>query len=313
MLLLAGLSLSRCNKGYGPLDTTLTIYPSVQVEQSGDSLRLEGWKGYYYFPADTATYWVSSYQNALDGVFSRQYADGDFNSQTAEVNGSKWVRFPNINSTSAMLLVVYPDDSLYAWRPMNFVDGLDSMTVRLVFKRWQTDSVDTKSGKWNIVLKNKKTIAPVYLPAYQVNASVVEKAGEKPTKITTWRGYYYTVEHTDYKVASLSDAKERVLTPTVEGGEKLTEKSVDAENKATNYIRFQKLKKSTLMLVIYDVGKEVYAYRPYEVDEEVKELVMTDLTFRTYETGQYKENGWTVVITDPKEPDPDPAPVTPAE
>lgn len=78
----------------------------------------------------------------------REYLEG----RPALTKDSTWVRFENLVETPALLLIVHPEDSIYAWRQFDFVDGLDSMSTKLNFKAYDRGR-NYAQNKWDIVPK----------------------------------------------------------------------------------------------------------------------------------------------------------------
>ena len=296
ILVLVMLSLTRCDKGEGPVDTTLTIYPTVQQVSGGDTIQIEGWQGYYLI-GDTSVYAVNLFEKFGDSHFITKDSVPVPFSGEAEIHGSQWVRFRNMAYQSIVLLIVHPQDSVFAWRQMYFVDGLDSMSQRLFFKSFQSGVKETQN-KWNISYVAETTKEPEVEehPAYKIHTYIyklVEGSDDQYEVVTSkaWQAYYFAVEDRSYTVASLDDAKNRVLTPATDL------ESFNAENDATTeYVRYISLPDSPqlTLLVMYEPDYGVYAYRYYEtaVGQEEENA---NLYFRLDRTEPYTEAGWTVV------------------
>ena len=296
VLVLMALALTRCDKGEGPIDTTLTIYPTVQQVSGGDTIQIEGWQGYYLI-GDTSVYTINLFEKFGDSHFITKDSVPVPFSGEAEIHSSQWVRFRNMNNASIVLLIVHPDDSVFAWRQMTFVDGLDSMSQRLFFKTYQSDVKETQN-KWNIsyVAETTKEPEKEEYPAYKINTYIyklVEGSDDQYEIVTSkaWQAYYFAVADRSYTIASLDDAENRVLTPAADL------ETVNAENDATTeYVRYVSLPDSPqlMLMVIYESEHGIYAYRYYTAGENQEEE-NANLYFRLDRTESYTEAGWTVV------------------
>lgn len=296
VLALLALSLTRCDKGEGPIDTTLTIYPTVQQVPQGDTIQIEGWQGYYLI-GDTSMYAVNLFEKFGDSHFITKDSVAVPFSGEAEINGKEWIRFRNMAYESIVLLIVHPEDSVFAWRQMNFVDGLDSMSQRLFFKSYLS-GVTEPQNRWNIsyVAEEEKEPEVEEYPAYKIHTFIyklVEGSDDQYEVVTSkaWQAYYFAVDDQSYTIASLNDARNRILTPAAD----LI--SVNAENDATTeYVRYVGLPDSPqlMLMVIYEPDHGVYAYRYYEATAGQEEE-NANLYFRLDRTEAYTEAGWRVV------------------
>ncbi|MCD8186486.1 MAG: hypothetical protein LUD68_08610 [Rikenellaceae bacterium] len=320
VFLLALVSLTRCDSGYRALDTTVSVDARLQYNQGGDSVQVEGWQAWYFEHTDPITYYVENLEQALRGIFKSTEGQETHSAQPVEVDGPEPILFKNIPARSAMLLVVHPETQVYAYRQMDFTDGLDTMWIRLPFPLWQTsDSVVV--NKWNVILRHRSDTggdggdgdgdgdggdddeaeeadyANGY-PSYRVDTYVVTEGEEglKDTlRVRTVRGYYYAVPDEQYTVLSLEDAVQGVVSSTREGQPGPEGELIRAKRNTTDgYVRFTGLDPQLKILVLFDEANRLYAYRFYREPDGDESVV--NLYFQLDAQEDYEDKSWFIFI-----------------
>ena len=299
LLVLAGLSLGSCSTKMGPLDTTFTVVTQTQRVQGETAVGVDGWIGYYLY-SDSLTYTVDSFENALDGYFAPHGGSGEGVSADGQAAvQDSIVVFPNLDQTPALMLLVHPDDSLYAWRQIDLVDGLPNMSTKLIFKAYQASGEEGKVitetlNNWNVIYASTtvETEEEVPTSTYKVNPTYQETEGGEKKKSTAWKGYYYVVDHADYEIRNLANAIGHIVHSTT-SGEVLTGEWTDAENKPTEHILFSEMKERTFLLVIYEESLKVFAYRYIEIAEGSD--LTEPLNFLLDKYAPYKDI-WNIVV-----------------
>ena len=154
VLAAAVLLLGRCSKGFGSIDTTLTVHTFLQTSASpADTLYTDDWIGYYFY-ADTNTYKVLSYEDARAGKLSLLTDPKnklDYTGQASMLDTTR-LQFLHLVQDPVVLVIVQPDSMIYAWRQLQLVDGLDQLALKLFFKTHQTAVYE--ENKWQVVPKN---------------------------------------------------------------------------------------------------------------------------------------------------------------
>ena len=297
LILILGLSLVRCTTKVGPIDLTFTVYSYLQTKTTpdADTLYTDQWVGYYFEGADSLTYKVASFEDAKAGRLHNIVSNSTYNYTAKAETSNALVEFQDIRATPVMMLIVLEEAQMYAWRQLNPVDGLDEMSARLFFRTWRTAEY-VESG-WRVFPK----VAWYKPTSYQVNAKIQQRETPNNTITSkTWKGYYYVVDNTDYKILNFEDAKNHVVTAG--SGETLEEGFKNAENKATEHVLFSGLTEKSLMLVIYEEEREIFAYRFLNIAEGKEEE--EDLVFKLFKYEDYTEGEWYISVP-PKEEEPE--------
>jgi hypothetical protein len=150
--LVACFALARCSKGYTTINTTYTVYLSLQSKRApdADTIYTENWKAYYHY-GDTSQYRLHSYDDAEKGRLISIKDAVAVQGTAAGALDNIGVQFRNLTQKSVILWIVQPDSMMYAWRQVELVDGLDEMSTRLVFRTWEPG--DYELNRWKISRK----------------------------------------------------------------------------------------------------------------------------------------------------------------
>ncbi len=143
ILLLAGLSLTRCATNMGPIDTNVIIRTAIETGAANnrDTIFTANWDAFYFY-ADTLAYHSPTLADVLAKQLRARNVAGNSAPSvigaagTAEVPDTAHIRFNHLKE-KAILVVFQPDSMVYAWRPIELVDGLPDVYLDFYFQMWQ--------------------------------------------------------------------------------------------------------------------------------------------------------------------------------
>lgn len=131
-------------------DTQFIIKPNLQAESGAEMSIAGGARAYAWF--NRTTDWVfASYEDALAGVLTdtlnrtTESVAPDAESVTLDTEGMQGLLQIDTRSQSVMLLVLYPDADLCAWRIFATGENLSPTYLTVQFRPWKTGAY-TDSG-----------------------------------------------------------------------------------------------------------------------------------------------------------------------
>lgn len=140
MLYAAALLLSGCFKSVS-YDTDVILKSWVQ-KASADPLEPTVGVVAYAFEADTVTWTVSSYENALNGILTRKGTD---ETGVSPVRGELYrvdsvdmdLLLMRVRSTPVVLVAVDTENRLYGYRQQELGENLPQLYTSVIFRPWK--------------------------------------------------------------------------------------------------------------------------------------------------------------------------------
>lgn len=140
MLYAAALLLSGCFKSVS-YDTDVILKSWVQ-KASADPLEPAVGVVAYAFEADTVTWTVSSYENALNGILTRKGTD---ETGVSPVRGELYrvdsvdmdLLLMRVRSTPVVLVAVDTENRLYGYRQQELGENLPQLYTSVIFRPWK--------------------------------------------------------------------------------------------------------------------------------------------------------------------------------
>lgn len=140
ILYAAALSLAGCFKSVG-YDTDVILKSWVQPESS-DALQPAQGVVAYAFEADTTTWTVASYEDALNGILTRKGTD---ERGVPPVQGVLYrldsidmdLQLMRVSSTPVVVVAVDPENRLYGYRQQELGENLPRLFTSVVFRPWK--------------------------------------------------------------------------------------------------------------------------------------------------------------------------------
>lgn len=265
---------------------TTYVFKPLEQEKSGDPTQILADAKLYAFAADTSSWEVASYKDALAGVISQR---GNRNEKIStplaagepyEQEGVEGLLQMSFDRSSVMVVAVDTKNELYGYTQQEVPENTPKIYVTLIFKRWK-QGYSYKDGKW--LMFNDSYTPPIYIDS-QVTAQLQAEEGAEPTVPSNLRVYAYAVDTTAWKINSYNDAAQRIIYG-------------------------MKVSSPTLMVVVTDPVNQLYAYSQQEVEivEGGQPVNFLPVVFRPWkqEYLYVEEGGWRVVNDKlaPKEPE----------
>ena len=193
---------------------TTYVFKPLEQEKSGDPTQILADAKLYAFAADTSSWEVASYKDALAGVISQR---GNRNEKIStplaagepyEQEGVEGLLQMSFDRSSVMVVAVDTKNELYGYTQQEVPENTPKIYVTLIFKRWK-QGYSYKDGKW--LMFNDSYTPPIYIDS-QVTAQLQAEEGAEPTVPSNLRVYAYAVDTTAWKINSYNDAAQRIIT-----------------------------------------------------------------------------------------------------
>ncbi|MCH5330408.1 MAG: hypothetical protein J1E04_05520 [Alistipes sp.] len=155
----AAMMLAGCFKKVSH-DTVFIIQPNLQ-EESGQTLMpvAEGCEARAWFKR-TAKWSVASYDDALANILTdtengnTESAEPDALSEPWEDYGVSGLLRIATESSSVLLVVLYPEERMFAWRVYKTAENLSPVNLKFQFRPWRykydAQSNAYRDGDWNV-------------------------------------------------------------------------------------------------------------------------------------------------------------------
>lgn len=250
----------------------------------------------FAFGADTVSWTVASYDDALAGVITSK-SDPSVKqsvplaaSQPYVFEGVEgWISLA-LNRERQMIVAVDPVDRLYAYTDQSIGVNLSPLYVSLVFQPWK-QTVSYKNGTWSIY--NEFYEPPLLLDCF-VDARAQAKEGDEPKPLQSAKVYAYAVDTTAWRIVSYDDAVNGIITSKTSAQTRTTP-DFPAYPVSESSLFGMEVSSSPLMLVVVDREHRIYAYTEREVDLLGASLTFT-LLFRPWvEQWIVVDDGWCFV------------------
>lgn len=314
LLLAATASLAGCFKDVST-HTTYVLKP-LRQEISGDMLQPISNARAFAFDADTASWTVASYEDALNGTISGRYNTQMKNSAPIAVAepcgpGEFEGRIQmQLSRPSQMVVVVNPVNKLYAYTQQKVAENMPFTYVTLLFRPYR-EGLIYKEGNW--IFCNDFYVPPTYIDCYLVPMQQKEKDGPEtafPVSSADITAYAFSADTTLWKIDSYADASNGILTSKNRPDETRDSPNFKAYPEKDNFR--MSVSSQTLMIVIVDRKSTMYAYTKKIIDLHGTPETFS-VVFRPWmETYSYGDDGWRVVNDKykPEEPDEPETPVS---
>lgn len=307
LLWAAAALLAGCFKDVST-QTTYVLKP-LRQEVSGDVLQPVASARAFAFDADTVSWTVASYEDALNGIISGRYNTEMKNSTPVAVAqpcgpGEFEGRIQmQLNRSSQMVVVVNPVNKLYAYTQQQVAENMPFTYVTLLFKPYREGLV-YKEGNW--IFCNDFYVPPTYIDCYLVPLRQQEQEGSEtafPVTSADITAYAFSADTTLWKIDSYADASNGILTSKNDPLEKRDNPNFKAYPEEDKFR--MSVSSETLMIVIVDRRSTMYAYTKKIIDLHGTPETFS-VVFRPWmETYSYEDDGWRVVNDEYKPEDPD--------
>lgn len=153
---------------------TTYVFKPLEQEKSGDPTQILADAKLYAFAADTSSWEVASYKDALAGVISQR---GNRNEKIStplaagepyEQEGVEGLLQMSFDRSSVMVVAVDTKNELYGYTQQEVPENTPKIYVTLIFKRWK-QGYSYKDGKW--LMFNDSYTPPIYIDS-QVTAQL---------------------------------------------------------------------------------------------------------------------------------------------
>ena len=290
---------------------TTYVFKPLEQEKSGDPTQILADAKLYAFAADTSSWEVASYKDALAGVISQR---GNRNEKIStplatgepyEQEGVEGLLQMSFDRSSVMVVAVDTKNELYGYTQQEVPENTPKIYVTLIFKRWK-QGYSYKDGKW--LMFNDSYTPPIYIDSH-VTAQLQAEEGAEPTVPSNLRVYAYAVDTTAWKINSYNDAAQRIITSKSDPKQTRTSPDFEAYYSKESVTYGMKVSSPTLMVVVTDPVNQLYAYSQQEVEivEGGQPVNFLPVVFRPWkqEYLYVEEGGWRVVNDKlaPKEPE----------
>lgn len=144
-------------------DTVFIIKPNLQSESGSEMTVAEGVTAYAWFDR-TEDWSFASYEDAVAGILTdtetgkTETAAPDAESTTADEPGSEGLLRLETRSASVLLLLLYPEEEMYAWRVYATGENLSPTYLTVQFRTWRTAGY-TDSG-WTVDMTPRNPQTP---------------------------------------------------------------------------------------------------------------------------------------------------------
>ena len=153
ILFAAVLLMSGCFKSVG-YDTDVILKSWVQAESSGELVPATGVVA-YAFEADTMTWTIASYEDALNGVLTRKGSDergvAPADGAVIRVDSVEMdLLSMHVSSTPVIVVAVDTENKLYGYRQQDLGENLPQLYTSVIFRPWKQlkKYVD---GSWRMI------------------------------------------------------------------------------------------------------------------------------------------------------------------
>ena len=162
---------------------TTYVFKPLEQEKSGDPTQILADAKLYAFAADTSSWEVASYKDALAGVISQR---GNRNEKIStplaagepyEQEGVEGLLQMSFDRSSVMVVAVDTKNELYGYTQQEVPENTPKIYVTLIFKRWK-QGYSYKDGKW--LMFNDSYTPPIYIDSH-VTAQLQAEEGAEPT------------------------------------------------------------------------------------------------------------------------------------
>ncbi|MFQ6939563.1 MAG: hypothetical protein ACLRSE_04235 [Alistipes finegoldii] len=160
---------------------TTYVFKPLEQEKSGDPTQILADAKLYAFAADTSSWEVASYKDALAGVISQR---GNRNEKIStplaagepyEQEGVEGLLQMSFDRSSVMVVAVDTKNELYGYTQQEVPENTPKIYVTLIFKRWK-QGYSYKDGKW--LMFNDSYTPPIYIDS-QVTAQTSGRGGRR--------------------------------------------------------------------------------------------------------------------------------------
>lgn len=137
MVMIAALAMVCCAK----VEVNCDYHLKVQTERlkSGDSLIMSSNSRVSWYYADTADWYVASYEDALAGIITSKNDGTTLNAENSENRTDGEYNFV-FSSSPVMLVVCDTDEPIFGWRDAGVVPNLPNMAISAVLQPWIRDT-----------------------------------------------------------------------------------------------------------------------------------------------------------------------------
>lgn len=148
---------------------TTYVFKPLEQEKSGDPTQILADAKLYAFAADTSSWEVASYKDALAGVISQR---GNRNEKIStplaagepyEQEGVEGLLQMSFDRSSVMVVAVDTKNELYGYTQQEVPENTPKIYVTLIFKRWK-QGYSYKDGKW--LMFNDSYTPPIYIDSH---------------------------------------------------------------------------------------------------------------------------------------------------
>ena len=247
---------------------TTYVFKPLEQEKSGDPTQILADAKLYAFAADTSSWEVASYKDALAGVISQR---GNRNEKIStplaagepyEQEGVEGLLQMSFDRSSVMVVAVDTKNELYGYTQQEVPENTPKIYVTLIFKRWK-QGYSYKDGKW--LMFNDSYTPPIYIDS-QVTAQLQAEEGAEPTVPSNLRVYAYAVDTTAWRIASYDDAYAGRITSKRDENDTRTTPSFQAYADEETGLFSMQVSVESLMVVVVDRVNRLYAYSQQSVD-----------------------------------------------
>ncbi len=279
-------------------DVNYKLNTYVEMNEGGTAEPLSGAVG-YLFDADTTSWGIASYEDALAGVITNKSTGEQLSSSTklsaAEDNDSQIGVETSLKD--AMVVVVDPINEWYAYTDQVFDYSTNELSRDVVFSPWNYPNGYESDGWW---------IQPaIYNIQYLVTTYIQEEQSGESLPFREAKAYAFEADTTAWRVMSYEDATLGIITHK-QSGEQIQATTTSTMIDADSLVQLQlNIDFSQAMVVVVDEQNSCYAYTNYTFDSSITEY-LTLLTFRPWDNAQtYDEDEWMVIPTIVEEPEVD--------
>lgn len=183
----AALLLGGCFKSVG-YDTDVILKSWVQTESAAELKPAQGVVA-YAFEADTVTWTVASYEDALNGVLTRKGTD---EAGVSPVQGTAYrvdsvdmdLLLMRVGSTPVVVVAVDTENRLYGYRQQDLGENLPQLFTSVIFRPWkQMKNMSTARGGCSTTSMSRSPTIPAARPAARLVARLaVKRAAIRPVR-----------------------------------------------------------------------------------------------------------------------------------
>lgn len=309
------LSAAGCAKQSVSYDTQFVLKPWLQQYNQGEIASLPEVR-LYAFAADTAAWYVASYDDAAAGILTSRtdasqrladpYAEGEPFGEVDTIPAAVDWRKMRLRLASAAVVAVDTRNRLYAYTQQRLYENLSPLYVSVTFQPWRRFTRYAYGG-WTFVNEFFDPDVPASVD-YLLNPTVQLADHGEITPQAGVKAYAYAVDTTDWRIASYEDALAGILTSKEDPAEQLAEPDYTAEA-VGDQLRMT-VTDDLLMVVAVDPATRIYGYAK-QTPVPGGAPVETTVTFCPWRSEYLYVNGsWRMVDESkrPETPDPDPDP-----